>query len=94
MFDRILIRRDEPPQMMHGLHVPEGSHHGCVCQTIRGVIVALGQGRRNDSGGFLAIPLEIGTFVTIARYTGHEIIVDGETLIVVREDDVLAKMTS
>lgn len=86
MFDRILVRRDDAPDVTKGgIHIPDAAR-----ETVhRGFVVALGPGRRAENGTFMAIPLELGSIITFGKYSGAEIQVDGETLLVMREDDVL-----
>jgi len=56
----------------------------------KGEIVATGNGRINDNGDTVALDVKVGDQVLFGQYAGTEIKVDGEALLVMREDDVVA----
>lgn len=56
----------------------------------KGVVIAAGPGARNESGERQAMDVKVGDQVLYAKYGGTEIKMDGKTLLILREDDVLA----
>ena len=56
----------------------------------KGTVVAVGPGARNESGERQAMDVKVGDQVLYAKYGGTEIKMDGKTLLILREDDVLA----
>ncbi len=57
-----------------------------------GKIVAIGSGRRLDSGELVPLEVKIGDKVLYAKYAGTEVKVEGEEYLIVREADILAVM--
>jgi len=56
----------------------------------RGEVIAAGKGRITDSGEVRAMDVAIGDKILFGKYAGTEIKVDGEELLVMREDDIVA----
>jgi len=56
----------------------------------RGVVLAVGPGARNEKGERLPMDVQVGDTVLYSRYGGTEVKVDGRTLLILREEDVLA----
>ncbi len=57
---------------------------------IKGEVIAVGNGKVLDSGETRALDLKAGDKVLFGKYSGTEVKVDGEELLVMREDDVMA----
>lgn len=57
-----------------------------------GEIVAIGSGRRLDSGQLIPLDVQVGDKVLYAKYAGTEVKVEGEEYLIVREADILAVM--
>jgi len=58
-----------------------------------GKIIAVGPGRLNEDGNRIAMEVKKGDKVLYSKYAGSEFKLDGEELIVMREGDILAKMS-
>ena len=58
----------------------------------QGEVVAVGPGRRDDEGKLLPMDVKVGDRVLYAKYTGQEIKVENEELIVLKETDLLCKV--
>ncbi len=58
----------------------------------QGEVVAVGPGRRDDDGKLVPMEIAVGDRVLYAKYTGQEIKVENEELIVLREGDILCKV--
>jgi chaperonin GroES len=86
MFDRILVKRtEEPTQTKSGLFLPETSKE----KPAEGKVLAVGQGRVADDGTITALTVKVNDRIVFGKYSGTEIKVAGEDLLILREDDVL-----
>lgn len=59
----------------------------------KGTVLAVGPGERNDQGEHMALEVAVGDEVLFAKYSGTEIKYDGKKLLIMRESDILAKLT-
>ena len=57
---------------------------------VRFTLLAVGPGRRNDQGAFVPLIVQPGDTVLFGKYRGQTVKLDGEELLVIREEDVLA----
>jgi chaperonin GroES len=58
----------------------------------QGEVIAVGPGRRDDDGKIVPMEISVGDRVLYAKYTGQEIKIENEELIVLREGDILCKV--
>jgi chaperonin GroES len=87
LHDRVVIRRTEEERTSPGgIVIPDTAAE----KPIRGEVVAVGNGKILDSGEVRALDLKKGDQVLFGKYSGTEVKVDGEELLVMREDDVMA----
>ena len=87
LHDRVVIRRTEEERTSPGgIVIPDTAAE----KPIRGVVVAVGKGKILESGEVRALDLKKGDKVLFGKYTGTEVKVDGEEVLVMREDDVMA----
>ena len=56
----------------------------------QGVVTAVGNGKRDDSGKINALDVKVGDKVLFGKYSGQTVKVDGEELLVMREEDIMA----
>jgi chaperonin GroES len=56
----------------------------------KGVIIAVGAGRKDDSGKLIAMDVEVGQHVLYAKYAGTEVKIDGGKYLILKETDILA----
>jgi chaperonin GroES len=85
--DHVLVRRQEAStETPGGLHIPEAARE----RPIQAKVVAVGSGKRNEDGGVTALDVQPGDTVLFAKYSGTEVQVDGESLLIMREADLLA----
>ena len=85
--DRLIVRRSEPElKTASGIVLPDSAGE----KPEQGEVIAVGPGRRNDKGDFVALNLKAGDQILFGKYAGQTVKVDGDELLVVREDDVLA----
>ncbi|MEE8094532.1 MAG: co-chaperone GroES [Gammaproteobacteria bacterium] len=87
LHDRVIIRRTEEERTSPGgIVIPDTATE----KPIKGEVIAVGNGKVLDSGETRALDLKAGDKVLFGKYSGTEVKVDGEELLVMREDDVMA----
>jgi chaperonin GroES len=87
LHDRVVVRRTEEERTSPGgIVIPDTATE----KPIRGEIIAVGNGKILDSGDVRPLDLKVGDNVLFGKYSGTEVKVDGEDLLVMREDDVMA----
>ncbi|MFQ5747005.1 MAG: co-chaperone GroES [Gemmatimonadota bacterium] len=85
--DRVVVEPlEETEEMRGGLYIPDTAKE----KPQQGNVVALGPGRRSDDGELIPVELEIGDRVLYGKYSGTEVTVDGQELLIIKESDVLA----
>jgi chaperonin GroES len=85
--DRVVIEPSEgEEQTAGGILLPETAKE----KPQQGTIIAVGPGRRDDSGKLIAMDVKVNDKVLYARYAGTEIKLDGKKLLIVKESDILA----
>ena len=85
--DRVLIRRVEPERKTPGgIFIPDTAQE----KPVEGEVVAVGPGIRDDHGKLYPLDVKAGDRVLIGKYSGSEIKIDGEELVILREDEILA----
>lgn len=85
--DRVLIRRtEEERKSPGGIVIPDSATE----KPIRGEVIAAGKGKVLESGDVRPLELKAGDKVLFGKYSGTEVKVDGEELLVMKEDDVMA----
>ena len=86
LHDRILVRRlDEEKTTAGGIVIPDSASE----KPSQGEVVAVGKGKLLDNGNLQALDVKAGDTVLFGKYSGTEVKVDGEELLVMREDDVM-----
>ena len=87
LHDRVIIKRIEVEAKSAGGIVLTGS---AAEKSTRGEVVAVGDGKVTDSGDVRALTVKVGDKVLFGKYAGTEVKADGEELLVMREDDIVA----
>lgn len=82
--DRIALRRVEM-QYTGMLVIPDAAKE----KSLIGEVVAVGNGRLLDNGTVVPLDVKAGDKVLVGKYSGAEVEVEGETLLLIRETDVL-----
>jgi len=84
--DRVLVKPlDEKEVVKGGIIIPDTAKE----KPQEGTIAAVGTGKRDDSGKLIEFTVKIGDKVLISKYGGTEVKVDGESYLIMREDDIL-----
>ncbi|MGL1861702.1 MAG: co-chaperone GroES [Pseudodesulfovibrio sp.] len=85
--DRVLVKRMElEEKTAGGIYIPDSAKE----KPMKGEIVAAGPGKLDDDGKRVAMTVKKGDTVLFAKYAGMEVNIDGEEIVVMREDDILA----
>jgi len=86
LHDRILIRRIEAEEKTAGgIIIPDTAKE----KPQEGEVVAVGPGARDESGRLIKLDVEVGNRVLFGKWSGTEIILDGEELLIMKESDVM-----
>ncbi|EET48485.1 co-chaperone GroES [Thalassobium sp. R2A62] len=84
--DRVTVRRIESEEKTAGgLIIPDTAKE----KPAEGIVVAVGEGARKDSGELIAMTLKADDKILFGKWSGTEITVDGEELLIMKESDVL-----
>ena len=85
--DRVIIKRlDNERTTASGIVIPESAAE----KPDQGEVVAVGPGKKADNGTLIALEVKVGDKVLFGKYAGQAVKVDGEELLVINEDDILA----
>lgn len=86
LHDRVVVKRVEEETMTAGGIVLPGS---AAEKPSQGEVLAVGNGKPLDNGQVRALEVKVGDKVLFGKYSGSEVKIDGQDLIVMREDDIL-----
>jgi len=87
LHDRVIVRRmEEERTSSGGIVIPDTAAE----KPVRGEILAVGNGKILDNGEVRGLDVKAGDRVLFGKYSGTEVKVDGEELVVMREDDIMA----
>ncbi|MDM4769443.1 co-chaperone GroES [Solimonas sp. SE-A11] len=85
--DRVIVKRlEEEKKTAGGIIIPDAAAE----KPLKAEVVAVGPGKRTEDGKVHALDVKKGDTVLIGKYSGTEVKVDGQDLVVLREDDILA----
>ena len=86
LHDRVLIRRiEEAEQKVGGIIIPDTAKE----KPLQAEVIAVGSGRMLDSGQKVALTLKPGDKVLIGKWSGTEVKIDDEELLILKEDEIL-----
>ena len=86
LHDRVVVRRVESEEKTKGgIIIPDTAKE----KPQEGEIVAVGSGARDDSGNVVALDVKVGDRVLFGKWSGTEVKVDGEDLLIMKESDIL-----
>ena len=87
LHDRVIVRREEEERTSPGgIVIPDNVTE----KPIQGCITAVGKGKILEDGEVRPLDVEVGDRVLFGKYSGTEVKLDGEELLVMREEDVMA----
>lgn len=84
--DRILVERIEEEVRKGGIIIPDSAKE----KPQQGKVVAVGPGRFDENGKRVAMDVKKGDYILFGKYSGNEIRIGDEELLIMREEDVLA----
>src|SRR6058998_510749 len=87
LHDRIIVHRiEEGEQKIGGIIIPDTAKE----KPQQGKVVAAGNGKVKDDGKRVPLDVKAGDLILFGKYTSQEVKLDGEELLIMREDEVLA----
>lgn len=87
--DRVVVRPSKPEEKTKGgIIVPDTAKE----KPVWGEVIAAGPGRTSDDGKHIPMEIKTGDRVLYGKYSGTEVTVDGEELLIMRESDIFAIM--
>jgi chaperonin GroES len=87
LHDRVIVKRVEEEKLSAGgIVIPDSATE----KPIRGKVLSVGNGKILENGDTRALDVKAGDTVLFGKYSGTEVKVDGEELLVMREDDIMA----
>ena len=85
LHDRVLVRRiEQDSKTSGGIIIPDNAKE----KPIEGEVISVGSGARDDSGKVVALDVKAGDTVVFGKWSGTEIKVDGEDLLIMKESDI------
>jgi chaperonin GroES len=86
LHDRILVRRiEEGESKVGGIIIPDSAKE----KPQQGEVISVGKGKSNDEGKVFPLDVKAGDNILFGKYSGTEIKIDGEELLIMREEEVL-----
>ncbi|HEX2148112.1 MAG TPA: co-chaperone GroES [Pseudorhizobium sp.] len=86
LHDRILVRRvDSEEKTKGGIIIPDTAKE----KPQEGEVIAVGPGARNEQGQIVALDVKVGDRILFGKWSGTEIKIDGEDLLIMKESDVM-----
>ncbi|HRX89834.1 MAG TPA: co-chaperone GroES [Steroidobacteraceae bacterium] len=87
LHDRVIVKRLEEERVSAGgIVIPDTAAE----KPVQGKIVAVGKGKILEDGSVRALDVKVGDKILFGKYSGTEVKVDGDDLLVMREEDVMA----
>lgn len=87
LHDRVIVKRMEEERLSAGgIVIPDSATE----KPIRGEVLAVGNGKILENGDKRPLDISVGDTVLFGKYSGTEVKVDGEELVVMREEDIMA----
>ena len=91
LHDRVIVRRmEEEVTSPGGIVLPDAAKE----KPVQGEVLAVGNGKLLDNGDVRPLDVTVGDRVLFGKYSGTEVKVEGEELLVMREDDIMAVIES
>ena len=86
LHDRVVVRRvDSEEKTAGGIIIPDTAKE----KPSEGVIEAVGPGARDDSGKLVPIDVKVGDRILFGKWSGTEVKVDGQELLIMKESDIM-----
>ena len=86
LHDRVIVKRlDEERKTASGIVIPDAAAE----KPDQGQVISVGPGKRDDNGKQITLDVKVGDQVLFGKYAGQTVKVDGEELLVMREEDIM-----
>ena len=86
LHDRVVIKRvEEETRSKGGIIIPDTAKE----KPMQGEVIAVGPGARNEAGEIVALDLKPGDRILFGKWSGTEVKLDGEDLLIMKESDVM-----
>jgi chaperonin GroES len=86
LYDRVIVKRlDEEQRTAGGIFIPDTAKE----KPVQGLVMAVGTGKLLENGDIRALAVKVGDKVLFGKYSGTEIKLDNEELLVMREEDLM-----
>ena len=86
LHDRVVIRRAESDtKSKGGIIIPDNAKE----KPQEGEVIAVGPGARDESGALIALDVKAGDFILFGKWSGTEVKIDGEDLLIMKEADIM-----
>ena len=86
LHDRVVIRRlEEDERTAGGIIIPDSAKE----KPMQGEVLAVGPGARNEKGQIVALDVKAGDTVLFGKWSGTEVRIDGEDLLIMKESDIM-----
>ena len=86
LHDRVLVRRlDGEEKTAGGIIIPDTAKE----KPMEGEVMAVGAGTRDDNGALVALDVKAGDLILFGKWSGTEVKIDGDDLIIMKESDIL-----
>ncbi|MGA9883863.1 MAG: co-chaperone GroES [Candidatus Acidiferrales bacterium] len=89
LHDRVLVRRlEEKESVKGGIIIPDSAKE----KPQEGEVVAVGAGKLNEKGDRIQLDVKVGDRILFGKYSGNDIKIDDEEFLILKEDEILAKL--
>ena len=87
LHDRVIVKRlENETKTASGIYIPDNAAE----KPDQGEVLAVGPGKKNDKGEAIAMGVKVGDRVLFGKYSGQTVKVDGNELLVMKEEDLVA----
>ena len=86
LHDRVIVKRlEEERKTASGIVIPDAAAE----KPDQGQVLAVGPGKRDENGKHVALDVKVGDRILFGKYAGQTVKVDGEEMLVMREEDIM-----
>ena len=86
LHDRVIVKRmEEERKTASGIVIPDSATE----KPDQGEVIAVGPGKKDDSGKTIAMDVKVGDRVLFGKYAGQSVKIEGEEVLVMREEDIM-----
>jgi chaperonin GroES len=91
LHDRVIVKRMEEERMSAGgIVIPDSATE----KPVQGEVIAVGHGKKKDNGDVIPLDVKVGDRILFGKYSGTEVKIAGDELLVMREEDIMGVIES